>query len=311
MYQLKRIVVSLDLTDLDEEVVRYTSIIAEIMDADTIYFVHVAQHLDLPDDLAKEYKSALAPVDETIKHETQATVDKYFQSRDTTAISIDVLEGKPTETVLKYAKRKEAELIVLGKPNQGRRPSLHLGKIAEHSTCSVLFVPKGADIRIEKIGVAMDFSEHSNRALEQAFRIADEGKQQGVGQVDIYGLHVYRVPHGFSKTGKSYEEFAQIMEKNARKDAAKFFKEHHIKDTMCEMRYKLTKDAAIHDELKAFAEEKNLDMLLIGSQGRTAAASLLLGSVSEEMLHYENHIPLFIVKEKDSNMGFFEALFKL
>ena len=77
------------------------------------------------------------------------------------------------------------------------------------------------------------------------------------------------------------------------------------------MRYKLTQDAAIHDELQDFSEEKNLDMLLVGSQGRTAAASLLLGSVSEEMLHYENNIPLFIVKKKDSNMGFFEALFKL
>ncbi len=124
-------------------------------------------------------------------------------------------------------------------------------------------------------------------------------------------MHVYRVPNGFSKTGKSYEEFAQIMEQHAREDAAKFFKEHNIEDTACEMRYKLTKDAAIHDELQDFSEEKDLDMLLIGSQGRTAAASLLLGSVSEEMLHYENNIPLFIVKKKDSNMGFFEALFKL
>ena len=78
MYQLKRIVVSLDLTNLDEEVVRYTSVMAEIMDADTIYFLHVAASLELPDSLSEEYRSALAPVDETIKHETQATVDKYF-----------------------------------------------------------------------------------------------------------------------------------------------------------------------------------------------------------------------------------------
>ena len=306
MYQLKRIVVSVDLTDLDEEVIRYTSVIAEVMDADTIYFVHVAQSLDLPDNLAKEYQSTLAPVDETIKHETRATVDKYFQSRSGTDTHVDVIEGKATETLLKYVKRKEADLMVLGKPNQDRRPPLHLGKIAELSTCSVLFVPKGADIQIEKIGVAMDFSEHSDRALRQAFRIAEEGTN-----VKVFGLHVYKVPNGFSKTGKSYEEFAQLMEQHAREDAAKFFKKHKIEDATCEMRYKLSEDKAVHDELQEFSEEKNLDLLLIGSQGRTAAASLLLGSVSEEMVHYENNIPLFIVKEKDSNMGFFEALFKL
>ena len=306
MFQLKRIVVSIDLTDLDEEVVRYTSVIAKIMDADTVYFVHVAQSLDLPDNLAKEYQSALAPVDEAIKHETQATVDHHFQSREGTDVHVDILEGKATEVLLKYAKRKEADLIVLGKPNRDRRPPLNLGKIAELSTCSVLFVPKGADIRIKKVGVAMDFSDDSNRALEQGFVIAQKGED-----VIVYGLHVYRVPNGFSKTGKSYEEFAEIMEQHARKDAEKFFKERDIKETSCDMQYKLTQDAAIHDELQVFSEEKNLDMLLIGSQGRTAAASLLLGSVSEEMLHYENNIPLFIVKEKDGNMGFFEALFKL
>ena len=306
MYHLKRIVVSIDLTDLDEEVVSYTSVMAEIMDADTVYFVHIAQSLDLPDTLAQEYQSVLAPVDETIEHETQATVDRHFQSRADTDTYVDVLEGKATETLLKYAKRKEADLIVLGKPNLDRQPPLRLGKIAELSTCSVLFVPKGASIRIKKIGVAMDFSEHANRALMQALRIAQEGKD-----VTVYGLHVYRVPSGFSSTGKSYEEFARIMEQHAREDAAKFFKEHDIEESACEMRYKLTKDAAIHDELQEFSEEKELDLLLIGSQGRTAAASWLLGSVSEKMLHYENNIPLFIVKEKDSNMGFFEALFQL
>ena len=310
MHQLKRIVVSLDLNNLDEEVVRYTSVMAEIMDADTIYFLHVAASLELPESLSEEYGSALAPVDETIKHETQATVDKYFSSRDTTDTYVDVLEGKPTETVLKYAKRKEADLIVLGKPNRDHRPRLHLGKIAELSPCSVLFVPKGADIRLDEVGVALDFSEQAYQALQQALRIAEEGNQRQP-PVRVYGLHVYGVPNGFSKTGKSYEEFAQIMEHNAREEATKFFKEHKLSPQQCEMIYRLSRDREVHDELQAFAEEKNLDMLLVGSQGRTAAASLLLGSVSEKMLHYENHIPLLVVKEKGGNLGFFEALFKL
>lgn len=310
MYQLKRIVVSLDLTDLDEEVVRYTSVMAEMMDADTIYFLHVAESLELPEGLSEEYGSALAPVDETIKHETQATVDKYFSKRDTTDIYVDVLEGKPTETVLKYAKRKEADLIVLGKPNLDHQPRLHLSKIAELGSCSVLFVPKGADIRLDEIGVALDFSEQSYQALQQALRIAEEGRQR-MPPVNLYGLHVYRVPNGFSKTGKSYEEFAQIMEHNAQEEAKKFFKEHKLKPRECEMRYQLSRDKEVHDELQEFAEEKNLDLLLVGSQGRTAAASLLLGSVSEKLLHYENHMPLFMVKEKGGNLGFFEALFKL
>ncbi len=310
MYQIKRIVVSIDLTELDEEVVRYTSVVAEMMDADTIYFLHVAQSLDLPDNLSEEYRLALAPVDETIKHEVRSTVDRYFTTRAGTVLEIDVLEGKPTNTFLKYAKRKEADLLVLGKPCGEYRPRLNLGKIAELSHCSALFVPKDADIRIDEIGVAIDFSEHAQRALAQTFHMAKEGQKRNP-PVKIRGLHVYKVPLGFSKTGKSYEEFAQIMEQHAREDAEKFFQEHNIDESTCQMNYQLTQDKAVHDELQAFAESQDLDMLVIGSQGRTAAAALLLGSVSEELLHYENHIPLFVVKDRDSNLDFFDALFKL
>ena len=307
MYQLKRIVVSVDLSDMDEEVIRYTSIIAEVMDADTIYFLHVAPSLDLPDNLDPADQSALAPVDETIRHEVQQTVDKYFQQRADTKTTIDVMEGKPTEALLKYAKRKEVDMVVVGKPGKKLRSKVHLGKIAELSTCSALFVPKGADIQIKKMGVAVDFSEHAKLALEQALRIAEESSD-----IEVYGFHVYRIPHGYSKTGKSYEEFAQIMKKNAEEDADRFFKKYNSIDQQhCQMLYELTEDKEIHDELNDLATGKNVDMLLIGSQGRTAAASMLLGSVSEELLHYENKFPLFIVKEKDSNMGFFEALFKL
>ena len=172
----------------------------------------------------------------------------------------------------------------------------------ELSSCSVLFVPKHADIKIEKIAVALDFSEHAKMALEQALKFAEEGRD-----VTIYGQHIYHIPKGYSKTGKSYEEFKQIMENNAKKDAEQFFKQYHLNENLCEMQYQLSEDAKIDDELFGFAERKDVDLLVIGSRGRTAAASILLGSVAERLLHYKNNIPLFIVKEKNSNMGFFRG----
>ncbi|MEQ9437628.1 MAG: universal stress protein [Cyclobacteriaceae bacterium] len=305
MYHLKRIVVSVNLSELDEEVVRYASVVSQIMGADTIYFVHVAETLNLPEGLEEQYRNVLAPVDETIRHEVQGTVDKYFPQQDGTHCSIDILEGKPTDELIKYGKRKDADLFILAKTEeQGKK--IKLGKIAELSSCSVLFVPEHADIQIKKIAVALDFSQHAKMALEQALKFAEEGKN-----VTIYGQHIYQVPHGYSKTGKSYEEFKQIMEKNARKDAEQFFKQYHLNENICEMRYQLSEDAKIDDELFKFAKEKNVDLLVVGSRGRTAAASILLGSVAERLLQYKTKIPLFIVKEKNSNMSFLEALFKI
>ena len=306
MYQLKRILVCVDLTEMDEDVIRYSCEITKLVGADSVYFLHVAKDLNFPQEIAEKYPDVLAPMDETIKHEVKSTVKKYFGEKSGAKIDIDVMEGKPTDTVIKYAKRKEVDLIVMGKHSGPGKPKVKLGKIAELSHCSVLFVPKGADIRIDSIMVAADFSENSKLALEQAVHFKEQKEH-----VTIYAHHVYTLPQGYYKTGKSHDEFSEIMRNNATKDADKFFNKHDIDRDHCEMKYTLSEDDKIHDELNDFAVQKDVDMILIGSQGRTAAASLLLGSVAEHVLHYDNHIPVFIVKKKNANMGLLEALLKI
>ena len=306
MYQLKRIVVCIDLSSNDEDIVRYSSVVADLVDADTVYFLHVAKDLNLPEEITRKNPEMLAPVDETIKHEVRITVEQYFGKNETTETHIDILEGKPTDLLLKYAKRKNVDLIIMDKHIDSAKSKVNPGKIAELSHCSVLFVPAGSNRKIEKVMVAADFSDHSKLAFEQALHIQEQNDD-----LTIYGIHVYTVPNGYHKTGKSYEEFAEIMKGHAQKDAVEFFEKHDIDRSLCEMRYLLSEDDKIHDELNQFAMEKKVDIILIGSQGRTRAASLLLGSIAENILRYENNIPVFIVKEKNSNMSFFEAILKI
>lgn len=306
MYQLKRILVCVDLTHMDEDVIRYSSKIAELVDADTVYFLHVAKDLNLPQELAEKYQDMLAPVDETIKHQVSVTVDEHYQKQAKTETHIDIVEGKPTDQVLKYAKRKDVDLIVMGKHTSKGKPKVKQGKLAELSHCSILFVPKGADIKVKTVMVATDFSDYAKMALEQALHI--KGKDE---DVTVYAHHVYTVPHGYHKTGKSYQEFADIMRGHATRDAEKFFKKYGIEPSLCDVQYTLSEDDKVHDELNDFAVQKNVDMILTGSQGRTAAAAFLLGSVAEHLLDYENHIPVFIVKKKNDNMGLLQALLKI
>ncbi|MFY9941798.1 MAG: hypothetical protein WAK57_06455 [Desulfobacterales bacterium] len=49
------------------------------------------------------------------------------------------------------------------------------------------------------------------------------------GIKEIYCLHVYSVPIGFYKTGKSYEEFAEIMKGHAQRDYMEFIKKADLK----------------------------------------------------------------------------------
>lgn len=294
---------------MDESTIRYASVICQIMEADVVYFLHVARDLNLPEEVASKYRDVLAPVDETIKHQVNDTVAKFFKQDNGTESHTDILEDKkPTEAIIKYAKRKDVDLIIMGKHgDRPKKPTVNAGKIAELSHCSLLLVPKGAEIRFKSLVVAVDFSDHSRLALEQAMKIKEQDDS-----VHLYGLHVYRVPSGYHKTGKGYDEFARIMEGHARRDADKFFKKHDELDAgKCDMRYLLNNDSHVEDELNDFATAHEANMIMIGSQGRTPAAAFLLGSVAEQILNYKNNIPVFIVKEKNSNMNFLQALFKI
>ena len=56
---------------------------------------------------------------------------------------------------------------------------------------------------------------------------------------------------------------------------------------------------------------KKGDLIVIGSKGRTRAASLLLGSVAVKLLDMNCYMPMIIVKNQQKNMGFLQALFRL
>lgn len=48
-------------------------------------------------------------------------------------------------------------------------------------------------------------------------------------------------------------------------------------------------------------------MIVIGAKGRSLAALVLLGSVTEKLIE-TTHVPILAVKKKGSGMGFLEAL---
>jgi nucleotide-binding universal stress UspA family protein len=51
-------------------------------------------------------------------------------------------------------------------------------------------------------------------------------------------------------------------------------------------------------------------LVAVGARGRTAAAALLLGSVTEQLIR-STEIPLIAVKKKGTGMGLLDALYPL
>ena len=117
--------------------------------------------------------------------------------------------------------------------------------------------------------------------------------------------HAFKIPIGYHKSGKTYEEFAKVMKKNARDEFKEFKKGIDLKGIKIAPLFILNENPA--KAIKAVAKRKKADLIVLGAKGRSFAALVLLGSVTEKLIE-TTHVPILAVKKKGSGMGFLEAL---
>lgn len=301
--QYKIVLVALDLTEMDDALIKYTAMMSNLLSIERIYFVHVVKSLELPDDLLEKYPDLMAPLDESILNDVKGKVEPHFTDQK---VEIDYLiqEGNPIETMLKLSKIKEIDLIVMGRKRSLKGSGIITSHIARKSPCSLLLVPETDSAKLEHIMLPIDFSSHSQLAITQALQFATEAKSK------VTCAHVYKVPIGFYKTGKSFKEFAEIMKGHAENDFRQFIRKHQFPSELpCE--FLLTDDGKHAELIYNKAAEIDIDLIMIGSKGRTKASSMLMGSLAEKIVYQDQDIPVLIVKNKGENMGFLEALLRL
>lgn len=301
MNKIKRILICLDDSETDEYILQFCQNIFHKIKCEALYFLHVAKSLDIPEELEKKYPDLIAPVDEAVERNLTFRINKYFNPGQ---YHIDVIEGDIPREILKFTKRKNVDLLVMGHKKGEGTSDVIQRKVAKLSYTSLMLVPE-KEITLHPIVVPVDFSKNSIMAMQLAILIAE------VNQVEVMAHHVYSVPTGYHKTGKSYEEFAKIMENNCSNDFQKFMSQFDTKGVKISTHFTLDEDRKPADRVTEFAKRSEAGLIVLGSKGRTAMASLILGSVAEKVISLNKDIPLLIAKDKDENLGLLEAIFKL
>ncbi|MEM1137224.1 MAG: universal stress protein [Bacteroidota bacterium] len=302
---IRRIIVGLDLSYMDEVLIRYAALVCKIFSIERVYFMHVAKDLELPKAIKKKYPELFAPVDEGIRRKIEEELEKYFDSRLIVEKVIEIKDGNPIEKVLKWAKYRDADMIILGRKKNLKGSGIISSKIALKAYCSILFVPENPTNNIERIAVPLDFSSHSLLAMHYALDITART------QATVACTHGYSVPLGYHKTGKGYQEFADIMQEHCYKELKVFYEKLGItkNDIPCKMI--LAKPEKVAKYTYKYISRQPFDLIIIGSKGRTSASSILMGSFAEKFTYINHHLPLLIAKNKGETMGFFEALMKI
>lgn len=304
MYRYKRLLVAISLSEQDGTSIRYAAMISRLAKSERIIFFHVASSLDVDEEICTIYPELQTPCDSSTTQEIERLVKKYYDGHTETRLDFEAVEGSPLIEILRHIKQEDIDLVVMRKRGGDKSGGNLSTKLARKAPCSVLFVPEGAKSWYKNILVPVDFSGNSQDAMEVAVAFALAGNID-----EIHCLHIYDVPNGYYKTGKSYEQFAEIMKGNAEKKFQEFIGDIDLKGITAIPKFRLAeKDyRGIWEEL---LEEGKVQLLIMGARGRKAGAGVLLGSVTEHLIKTTT-VPLLAVKKKGTGMGLLDALLKL
>ena len=303
MYSYKRIMVALDQTAMDKALIQYTGFMSKLTRPDKIYFVHVAPDLDVPDSLKEEFPQFKQPLDEAIEAEMRETVEKQFSFPGSIQIDYDAIEGNPVEQLLHFADIKDIDLLVVGGKKEADGSGVLAQMISRKIRASVLFVPDMEIHDLRTVLVPVDFSEYSKLAVEEAINLAEQKKD-----LKVVCQYIYQVPPQYYKTGKSYEEFATIMEGHAERRYERFIQEIDLKGHVVPHVLSLQNDDKPYQLILKEAKNQNADLIIVGAKGRTAASALLLGSMTEKLIRHSPDVPMLVVKDKEHTFNWLEVI---
>jgi nucleotide-binding universal stress UspA family protein len=302
MKVFKKWLVGLDLTSADGHLIRYVIDLGQILKPQSIHFFHVVKEAD---EFRLPYEG-LQVLKHQIFSEKKLEIEfRVNQQMKNTGLNYtyEVLEGNVVEEIAYMVKNKDIDLVIVGKRRMTSGQGTMSEQISRKMNCHFLMVPEGAACRLDRIVLATDFSDHAHQALELAGSLHE--MQQ---KANILATHVYQVPAGYYKIGKSYSEFALITRQNAERNMKEFLKDfnHPV-----ESHYLLRNTDSVSEVLLNHSNREKADIIVMGSKGQTAASLALLGSVTLKLLRLNQSTPVLTVKKEGETLGLLQAIGRL
>jgi nucleotide-binding universal stress UspA family protein len=142
---------------------------------------------------------------------------------------------------------------------------------------------------LEKILFPTDFSDFSSYAASFAVSLAVDYKAK------LYILHVVELPLGMPgiySLGASEEE----LERQAQQHVRAELEGATVPELLEKLEYQVVcRKGSAFDHIVRFAESNEVDMIVMGTRGRTGLENVFLGSTAEKVLR-KSSVPVFIVR---------------
>lgn len=221
------------------------------------------------DDFAKQMKAAAERALRSIHRARMSDVD----------VEVAAIAAQNTSHgICDYANNHHADLVVVG--THGRTGVAHLliGSVAErvvrHAPCSVLTVRPHVDVATfpRHILVATDFSEQSQAALGDVSRLGR------AFDAKVTVLHVFQEsPDGLPRPRVGYRSLTDV--EGQLREALDDIRSAHFEGRGA---IDLVVSSAPALAIAQYAQRHDVDLIVMGTHGRTGLRRMLIGSVAEK-----------------------------
>ncbi|MBL3664723.1 universal stress protein [Streptomyces sp. M2CJ-2] len=213
-------------------------------------------------------------------------------------VSHTVVTGEPL-TVLE-AQSASAELVVVGSRGMGGFVGLLVGStavhLAAHGRCPVLVVrePGAAD---GPVVLGVDGSPAGAKAIDFAFA---EASLRGAELVALHSWTTWNAPAPTPQDGKApYASEPGDLEAGEERLLSEALAGHQERYPGVKVRHELVHGGTREALIEA---SRTARLLVVGARGRGGFTGLLLGSVSQAMLHHA-HCPVAVVRGDSGEKG--------
>lgn len=215
--------------------------------------------------------------------------------------------GDLLDELLHRAAAISADLLVVG-----ARSHVTARRIAMLAPCSVLMVPDGATLGLDRILVPVDFSEASSDAVKVGTALARAAGGEchfvSVECDDDPWLDWRDQPEQLST---KLREFVRESEGEPAWNTCLVEAIRHSGDALADVGLHAPahaiEGADIASTIVSKAGEEKSTLIVLGTRGRSRAASILVGSVTEKVVQF-SPVPVLAVKQRGARLGLLRGL---
>lgn len=286
---MKNLAIFLDLTEIDDSVLRYIKEMNDRLKFERLQLVHYLELQDTTDDFSSHFPNLDRPIEEVIEEEIQDRAQEAGIEDSLVEVKVHAHGGQ--DDLLQWIDQSGVELCVFGKKVIYNGTGVFAGKVARLIQKPVLFVTETSRHRWQKILVPVDFSNHSKASMRFASDITEQI------QNEIIALHVYHVsptyfPFVKEKTDKLVEEVRQKAQKRLKEFCQKF---SSCKSLTTDLVYAGDKTTA--SSIYDYARGEHADLIIMGAKGKNDDEEFLFGSVAERLIQSDRDLPVLLVPD--------------